>query len=253
MLKNFMKYIFCVIIAGCVCSGVCSAANNEIFDQEICLPVNSYFFVDVPAVTYEFDHAFAEQVTVENKEKLLFKNTGDTVLKVLYPVCFNPPICERLCFLVHVVTQDNLGSAGWEEQVDNDLLTNEEIANFDVKILELVNIERAKVGAKPLRLADDLQKGAYIRVQELTQVFSHERPNGEKCFTVLGKRQNKGLGENIAAGSRTPEDVMKGWMESPGHRSNILNKSFRELGVGYCYDLYGVGGYRHYWVQIFRG
>ena len=58
------------------------------------------------------------------------------------------------------------------------------------------------------------------------------------------------VGENIAAGSATPETVVKQWMNSPGHRANILNSDYEELGVGYAYK--SGSEYGHYWVQMFR-
>ena len=69
-------------------------------------------------------------------------------------------------------------------------------------------------------------------------------------FTILRNR-NRTLGENIAAGNPTPEEVVDSWMHSPGHRANILNKDFKELGVGYCYK--DNSTYKHYWIQMFRG
>ncbi|MBR4903739.1 MAG: hypothetical protein IKZ53_03640 [Selenomonadaceae bacterium] len=122
--------------------------------------------------------------------------------------------------------------------------------NFAVEVLELVNVERAKVGVAPLRLADDLQNASAIRAREIVQYFSHTRPDGSSCFTVM---RNKGwaCGENIAAGNAAAYETVNQWMNSQGHRENILNPNFRELGVGYAYDDYSE--YRHYWVQLFRG
>ena len=65
--------------------------------------------------------------------------------------------------------------------------------------------------------------------------------------------QWSGAGENIAAGYASPEDVMDGWMNSQGHRANILNCAFRDIGVGYVYLANDTGqvNYRHYWTQDF--
>ena len=121
---------------------------------------------------------------------------------------------------------------------------------FPEEVLQLVNKERARVGARPLRLNDELLAGAKIRAEEITRHFSHDRPDGKSCFTVLRNR-NRTLGENIAAGNATPEAVVDQWMHSPGHRANILNKDFKELGVGYYYKENST--YKHYWIQMFRG
>ena len=114
----------------------------------------------------------------------------------------------------------------------------------------MVNVERAKVGAPPLTLAGDLQEEADIRAQEIVQLFSHTRPDGTDCFTVMRNRGNT-CGENIAAGHGSPAETVEQWMNSPGHRENILNPAYRELGVGYAYEDYST--YHHYWVQLFRG
>lgn len=125
-----------------------------------------------------------------------------------------------------------------------------ESANFAVQVLRLVNAERAKAGAGPLRLSDELMTVCAIRSEEITRRFAHERPDGSSCFTLL-RDQNRWLGENIAAGSATPEAVVDQWMHSEGHRANILNKKYKELGVGYSYK--AGSEYGHYWVQMFRG
>ena len=120
--------------------------------------------------------------------------------------------------------------------------------SFEMQVLNLCNAERAKYGLAPLTWdAANLAPGAAVRAQEITLYFSHTRPDGSSCFTAV---RNPGrLGENIAAGQWTPEEVVAAWMNSPGHRANILNGKFTKLGVGYVYvpgDMYG-----HYWVQMF--
>ena len=122
--------------------------------------------------------------------------------------------------------------------------------NFAVEVLNLVNAERAKVGVAPLRLADDLQNASAIRAREIVQYFSHTRPDGSSCFTVM-RNQGRTCGENIAAGHGSAYDTVEQWMNSQGHRENILNPNFRELGVGYAYD--SNSEYKHYWIQLFRG
>ena len=78
------------------------------------------------------------------------------------------------------------------------------------------------------------------------------RPDGRSCFTVLAetKISYRTCGENIAAGQTTPQEVVKGWMNSEGHRKNILNGSFTKLGVGY---VKASTGYKYYWTQMFIG
>lgn len=121
--------------------------------------------------------------------------------------------------------------------------------SYAESVLELVNIERQKVGVVPLKLTKKLMDASAIRANELTELFSHTRPNGESCNSLIIDGASR-VGENIAAGYGSPEEAVIGWMNSPGHRANILNPDYTELGVGYAYlpnDDYG-----HYWVQMFR-
>ena len=122
--------------------------------------------------------------------------------------------------------------------------------NFPQEVLRLVNIERAKVGAAPLRFADDLAASAFVRATEITTKFSHTRPNGTRCFTAMPQRGHV-LGENLAGGQTTPKQVVQAWMDSKTHRDNMLSKNFKEIGVVYYYQ--PNTRFKHYWVQHFRG
>ncbi len=145
---------------------------------------------------------------------------------------------------------------GWKSSsvrvIEVPLLDREiENADFVEQVVELVNKERAAYGLSALKVKNDLHKAANTRAHEITQVFSHNRPDGSSCYTVLEEYGlNYGYrGENIAAGYRSPEEVVDGWMQSEGHRANILNPEFNYIGVG-CVnadDIYGL-----YWVQIFQ-
>ena len=85
-------------------------------------------------------------------------------------------------------------------------------------------------------------------VMEVAKVFSHTRPNGSSCFTVLGEYgvSYRSAGENIASGQTTPAEVVNAWMNSEGHRANILGESFTSLGVGVYKN-----GSSYTWVQLF--
>lgn len=119
--------------------------------------------------------------------------------------------------------------------------------SFDEQILKLVNEARAENGLSPMKLDSTLTDAANKRAQEITSVFSHNRPDGKSCFTVFGEfgiSSYRTAGENIAAGYGSAEDVFNGWMNSSGHRANILNPDYTTLGVGNSGD---------YWVQLFIG
>lgn len=124
-------------------------------------------------------------------------------------------------------------------------LTQDEFAE---EVLRLVNQEREKKGLKALKYNASLQKAAQLRAEELPRKFDHVRPDGTSCFTVLKKFgvSYYAAGENIAAGQKTPEKVVESWMNSPGHRQNILG-NYSYLGVGF----YKGGSYGYYWAQIF--
>ena len=114
--------------------------------------------------------------------------------------------------------------------------TDKDYYSLSHKVYEIVNQERIKAGVKPLRFNDKVYKAAMIRAKECHKYFSHIRPNGKDCFTALseaGVKQNY-AGENIAVGFSSPKSVMKGWMQSSGHRSNILNPVFTDFGCGVC-------------------
>ena len=117
------------------------------------------------------------------------------------------------------------------------------------QVISLVNEERAKAGLSPVTESSDVSAAAAVRAQEITGSFSHTRPNGSNYSTALDQSGVKymGSGENIAYGQRTPQEVMNGWMNSQGHRANILNKNYTTIGVGYYQNANGVG----YWVQLF--
>lgn len=119
------------------------------------------------------------------------------------------------------------------------------------EVLKLVNAEREKAGVPALTLDTQLCAAANQRAKELVENFAHERPDGSDASTVLTENgcQYTTMGENIAAGQATPEDVVASWMDSQGHRENILNPDFAKLGVGYYKD--EAGNYVHYWVQLF--
>lgn len=116
------------------------------------------------------------------------------------------------------------------------------------RVIDLVNAQREANGLGALSTTSTLQKMANARAAELVQAFSHTRPNGSSCFTVF---EEYGVaywtvGENIAAGQRTADVVMNSWMNSSGHRANILNGDFTHIGVG-RYESDGT----IYWVQLF--
>ena len=115
-------------------------------------------------------------------------------------------------------------------------------------VLDLVNQNRASAGLHALKLDASLCAAAQIRANEIVKSFSHTRPDGRKFSTVLTDNGIRftAAGENIAWGQTSPSQVMNAWMNSDGHRANIMNSTYTKLGVGHV----TVNG-RQYWVQLF--
>ncbi|MBW4828034.1 MAG: serine protease [Clostridiaceae bacterium] len=135
-----------------------------------------------------------------------------------------------------------------QKEVNQDITTS---ANAEeLKVVELVNVERNKAGLSPLTYNEELSKVARIKSQDMADknYFSHNSPTYKDPFTMM---KNFGIkygqaGENIAKGYSNADSVVKGWMNSPGHRANILNSNFKKIGVGYV----NKGG-TTYWTQMF--
>lgn len=121
---------------------------------------------------------------------------------------------------------------------------------YEQEVIRLVNVERAKAGLKALTEDWELSRMARYKSQDMHDLryFSHTSPTYGSPFDMMkafGIRYRT-AGENIAMGYRTPAAVVQGWMNSPGHRANILNASYTKIGVGYVAS-------GNYWTQHFIG
>jgi len=119
------------------------------------------------------------------------------------------------------------------------------------EVARLVNAERAKAGLPALKINWQLSRVARYKSADMAErgYFSHYSPTYGTPFHMM---ENFGLrfsaaGENIAYGQRTPAEVMRDWMNSPGHRNNIMSSSYTEIGVGLAKNKNGVC----YWTQMF--
>jgi len=118
---------------------------------------------------------------------------------------------------------------------------------FELEILHLVNIERENAGLQHLAVSPTLMMSARFKAQSMSDIgyFSHENPVSGHFANISRQLFNYPLvsmGENIARGQITPQEVVRDWMDSPSHRINILHTSFTEIGVGF---------YNGHWVQKF--
>jgi len=123
--------------------------------------------------------------------------------------------------------------------------------SLENEVIRLVNVERQKYGLAPLKANWELSRVARFKSQDMAEknYFSHTSPTYGSPFKMI---TDFGLtytaaGENIAMGQKTPAEVMKGWMNSSGHRANILNKNYTEIGVGLAVNKNG----QNYWTQMF--
>ncbi len=129
----------------------------------------------------------------------------------------------------------------------------EQFSQFQLRVVELVNMERQKEGLHPLVADTLLMKGASAKSQDMVenQYFSHNSPKYGSPFDMMRTFgiSYRNAGENIASGQTSPEAVVRAWMESPGHRANIMSSKFNKIGVGYAYT--SAGSYHHFWTQWF--
>jgi uncharacterized YkwD family protein len=126
------------------------------------------------------------------------------------------------------------------------------VSAFEKKVVELVNQERQKQGLSALQLDTKLSDVAREKSKDMMNknYFSHTSPTYGSPFDMMKQFgiEYRTAGENIAKGQQTPEEVMNGWMNSDGHRKNILSPNFTHIGVGYV-----DGGGSTYWTQMFIG
>ena len=124
------------------------------------------------------------------------------------------------------------------------------VSEYEQKVVDMVNEIRVKNGLSALKLNVKLSEVARMKSQDMKDkgYFSHNSPTYGSPFDMMKQFgiSYRTAGENIAMGQQTPEIVVNAWMNSEGHRANILNASFKEIGVGYVSD-------GNYWTQMFIG
>jgi hypothetical protein len=213
-----------------------SPAEHIDYVKKSTMPLGSVW--EISSVWYEpEDRSMVKLIDLEGGKKgLKFVKVGDVMLKAIFRERGKTTIWNEL---VRVIPEQDI-----PKDMNNPAYVVE-------RVVELVNQERAKYKLPPLRMSEDLQIAAAQRAMELETNFSHTRPNGSSCFTVL-KNTGRTCGENIACGQINPDMVVDNWMHSKeGHRENILDPKYREIGVGYHGN--GRTQMKHFWVQIFRG
>ena len=154
---------------------------------------------------------------------------------------------RKTCYQI-IPKEDGTYCNGWNWVWNQSDQTASAVA---AEMLESVNGQRRAVGLDELTLSTELSRVAQIKAEDMRDqgYFSHTSPTYGSPFDMMKKFgiSYRSAGENIAKGYRTVDAVMNGWMNSSGHRANILSSSYTQLGVGYCTDSAGNG----YWVQMF--
>lgn len=128
--------------------------------------------------------------------------------------------------------------------------TDSSVLSYEKEVIRLVNEIRVQNGLRELTYNWELSRVARYKSQDMkdNRYFSHTSPVYGTPFQMMKDFgiTYRSAGENIARGYRSPQAVVNGWMNSPGHRANILNASFTQIGVGYVAD-------GNYWTQMFIG
>ena len=128
--------------------------------------------------------------------------------------------------------------------------TDAAVRAYEQEVVRLVNQHRAQNGLQPLTEDWELSRVARYKSQDMVsnRYFSHTSPTYGTPFQMIRAfgLKFRTAGENIAYGQRTPKAVVDAWMNSSGHRANILNGSYTRIGVGYAAN-------GHYWTQMFTG
>lgn len=199
----------------------------------------------------------ADTVILWIGKQVLYRN-GNAVWLDAAPKIVN----DRTLVPVRAVSESFGAQVSWEERArlvsvstggtNTEQPGQGDVAGFAYQVFTLANAEREAAGLTPFVWSDDLANIALAHSKDMNdrRFMSHTNPDGLSPFDRIRRYGLKysGAAENIAAGQKTPEEVMQSWMSSEGHRANILNPGLKQLGVGF-YE--GNGPYRTYWTQVF--
>ncbi|MBO5287089.1 MAG: SafA/ExsA family spore coat assembly protein [Clostridia bacterium] len=169
---------------------------------------------------------------------------GDTMWKIA--VKYQVGISEIKSANTHIVNPDLIypGDKIYIPKLDSS------VSAYENEVVRLVNIERSKRGLKSLTQDWEISRVARYKSQDMKDLgyFSHTSPTYGSPFQMLKSFgiSYRTAGENIARGQKTPAQVVEAWMNSSGHRANILNSSYTKIGVGYVSS-------GNYWTQMFIG
>ena len=215
--------------------GACSALKSVTLPANV-ETIGMQAFFGCPLASISFPNKIKEISAIAFWNTLLTKVTLPSSIEVVGYDAF-----PRNCQVIYPSGLVPMGDGSYMKvatlYVDSHAKYNEAFA-----VLKIVNQERKKAGRSELKMDKDLLNAAMIRADELSILWSHDRPTGLDCFSASPKMS----GENIALGSINAKGVMNQWMNSPGHKGNILSARFKSIGIG-CVVIDGTT----YWVQCF--
>ena len=172
----------------------------------------------------------------------IFKSVEDKLNdeRYTYAFVYYSDGAYHLCFAEDIISADEFNRyiASWYDKIFEDLDYSD---SFEAEVLRLVNIERAKRRIAPLEMEEHLHITARIKAGEMKKYNYYGHGSYPDLPDYLIKIYYN-IGENIAKGQTSPAEVVKDWMNSPGHKANILNPDYAYIGIGYC---------KRHWVQQF--
>ncbi|MBP1926647.1 putative YkwD family protein [Sedimentibacter acidaminivorans] len=181
------------------------------------------------------------------------KDTVTTAPEVKEPKVTKPEVTKPEVTKPEVTTpvkNENTNTTTEKDTTSNTTVSSSNL-NYEQKVVELVNIERQKAGLSALTLDTSISNVARTKSQDMADnnYFAHQSPTYGSAGDMLKQFGIKwsAWGENIASGQRSPESVVTAWMNSEGHRANILSSNFSKIGVGYAVNSKGTP----YWTQMF--
>jgi len=161
---------------------------------------------------------------------------------------------DRILQLIQGIKDYMAGQIKDEQKPENDAIVLPETQNSRAQqVINLTNKERNKAGLPDLKASSRLSRLAQLKAEDMAKkgYFSHTSPTYGSAFDMMKAYgiSYKTAGENIAKGQPTAQAAMNGWMNSSGHRANILGSKYSEIGVGVAENGKGT----IYWVQLFKG
>ncbi|MBN8190589.1 SafA/ExsA family spore coat assembly protein [Bacillus sp. NTK074B] len=199
-------------------------------------------FISLLSVTLVFGFGNSSKVSAAGTYKVTY---GDTMWKIAVK---NQVGVSELISANPQISNPNMIYPGQSLNIPG---VNSTSQNYTYEVVKLVNVERSKVGLPPLKENWELSRVARYKSEDMINknYFSHTSPTYGSPFQMMKDFgiSYQAAGENIAAGQRTPAEVVEAWMNSEGHRKNILSPTYTEIGVGYVKG----GSYGHYWTQMF--